>query len=196
MTKLQYLASLREQLLKIIGGVEDTRQWSKFILDNHSSIPNSEIRRKLKNVLDLYTIECKSLGVYIVKKHSECGNPDHGFDVMDDGPFNFDDDRLFKRSWPIGENIRGCVCPCNVKNKSTKHEVTFLTFYDKKYDSFTCEAIRSILEDVFSAFKNAKDNGRRSAIREYLFRSVLKINDLILPAPMDEYISEQLKKRL
>lgn len=193
MTKIQYLASLREKLLQIASGVEDARQWSKFILDSETT-PNAEIRRKLTKVVELYIAECKALGVYVVREHSKCDNPDHGYLVMEDGPYNFYDDRAFEKSWPIGEATINCICPCSAKNKTSKHEVIYSMFYDKEYDRFTCDSIRSILEDLISAYKHAEDKRPRSAIREYLFRAVLKINDLILPVPMDEYVSNQLQK--
>lgn len=88
------------------------------------------------------------------------------------------------------QDNRYCSCPCEENAKPTTHWVIDDVVYEKWADTIECKKITSILQDVNTAIEAAEDKKPRSGIREYLLRAILKINDVILPIPMNEYISK------
>jgi hypothetical protein len=64
------------------------------------------------------------------------------------------------------------------------HDVIF----DCAANMTVCGSIENVLSDVYAAIDHAGDSKPRSGIREHLLRAVLRINDELLPSPMDEYI--------
>jgi len=195
MTKLQYLSSLRKELLNLISNIQDARPGSKSNGGGHTT-ENSETKRRLNKIFEQYTVQGRAYGVYILKRHVNCNNPKHeGYvmDMIEDKPIKFHDER-FSWEYPIYEGEINCICPCSAENRPSKHSVIIDVLFDKKQSTFPDAIIRELFEEIYTAITYSEDNKRRSATREHLLRAVLIINDLILPAPMGEYISEQLKK--
>lgn len=89
---------------------------------------------------------------------------------------------------------RVCVCPCSNENEPTKHWVIDDVVYDKGADQYLCKNLEHILSDINEAVNSSGDKMPRSAIREYLLRAVLRINDQILPESMDKYIRDRSDK--
>lgn len=89
---------------------------------------------------------------------------------------------------------RYCACPCSSTKELTDHWVIDDVVYKQGSDLDQCEKLEYILRDIYKSTECAGDNKPRSAIRENLLRAVLRINDELLPEPMDSYIKKKLDK--
>jgi hypothetical protein len=197
MTKLQYLSSLRTELLKSISDIKDARSWSKWNGGGYTT-DNSITKKKLNKIFEQYSDRGRAYGVYIGKRHVNCDNPKHedyvyGYEIIGNGS-NIYEDQQFLLGDPIYQGELECICPCSTENRTSKHSVIIDILFDKKQDTFPSATIRKLFEEIYTAITYSEDKQRRSAAREYLLRAVLIINDLILPVPMDKYITEQLQK--
>ena len=82
--------------------------------------------------------------------------------------------------------------PLLSKNSVTEHHVIDDVIYRKGSNLELCESLESILIDIYTAIECAADKKTRSAIRENLLKAVIKINDQLLPEPMESYIQKQM----
>jgi hypothetical protein len=80
-------------------------------------------------------------------------------------------------------------------NKETEHQVIDEIIYDANSNSEACTKLETILCDIYDSINCAGDKKSRSAIREYLLRAILRINDELLPEPIDTYISKRLTEQ-
>jgi hypothetical protein len=62
--------------------------------------------------------------------------------------------------------------------------------YDEQVStSVDRDCLVEIFMDIADAVDNSGDKKPRSGIRELLLRAILRINDQLLPIPMDEFVS-------
>lgn len=196
MTLLEFYSNLRRELASEISGVQDAGV--SLFWDN--TRPNHLTRSNLKEIYNQYLRDAQDFGFYVVTRHSDCPNPNHHDYVVDDYVVDnryglqvsyLDEDY----NWPGGQmdqGMRKCVCPCTEGNEPTEHWVIDDIIYRKDADQSVCQALERVMSDIHTAIQNAGDNRPRSSIREYLLRAIIKINDQILPLPMDEYINCQI----
>ena len=89
------------------------------------------------------------------------------------------------------QGSRSEACPCSANREPISHHVIDDIVYDPQCEQSICRKIEDILVDVSSAIDAADDKRPRSAIREYLLRAVIRLNDAILPIKVDEYIVQR-----
>ncbi|WP_155943645.1 hypothetical protein [Zestomonas thermotolerans] len=193
MTLFEFYTNLRKDVLKQISGVEDSNGY--FSWDN--TTPNYLIKIRLESLLADYIVKAKEFGIYVVTRYARCARSAHegyptenryGLDIpYQDDQFVWGADQLFQ-----GERIS--TCPCSTKNKPHKNYVIDDIIYKKSYNEKDCKIISSIFCDISEAINNAADKKARSGIREHLLRAILRLNDAVLPMPVDEYISTALHK--
>tara|TARA_R110001583_G_scaffold64390_1_gene187054 strand:- start:876 stop:1490 length:615 start_codon:yes stop_codon:yes gene_type:complete len=192
MSIFEYYASLRAEILKIVTGVENSG-WSLFW---DESTPNYVTKRKLEDLYKKYLKNAEDFGLYVVTRHCDCPNPKHtDYPVSNDHGLSiiYGDKNYIWNGGQMYQGPRSCVCPCSSKNKQSQHYVVDDVIYEKSANQELCKKLEDILYDVIEATDSAGDKKPRSAIRENLLRAVLRINDQLLPEPMDVYIENKLK---
>ncbi len=196
LTLFEFYADLRNELLEVIGVVENSKQgWG---WDNTQT--NWCTQRKLENLFDKYSMLAACFDIHVVKRHSPCGNPRH--DKYGDGGYvvkKLDGEIIeyshSKYSWSnLKQGNLNCVCPCSKDNEKTNHYVLLDVICDKDADQEIYNKMASVMWDIHEAIFNAEDKKPRSSIREYILRAIIKINDELLPQGMDEYIKSMRKK--
>lgn len=191
MSMFQFCAKLRAEILEIVTGVENSG--GSLFWDNTTT--NYETKRKLLVLYDKYLWEAKEFGLYVVTRHYTCPNSKHSGEPVSNAyglPITYIDDNYVWKGGQIYQGERRCVCPCSPKNRQSEHLVTDDIIYDKTADQELCKNLEGVLDDVVLAINCAGDKKPRSAIRENLLRAVLRLNDQLLPEPMDIYIEKQL----
>ncbi|MDB6060855.1 MAG: hypothetical protein JWM78_958 [Verrucomicrobiaceae bacterium] len=193
MTLFDFYVSLRKHLLDQISGVENAN--TNLYWDD--TTPNSTTKRQLVALLDKYTLLSNKFGVFVVTRYSRCAIEWHvnfptenryGISIdYKDPRFVWNGDQLFQ-----GERLS--ICPCSTDNKLCSNQVIDDLIYDTESNHLECERIFLILQDIASSIVKSDSNMRRSGIREHLLRAVLRINDSLLPQPIEEYISEVQRK--
>ena len=193
MDSFKYLSSLRAEILEVVTGVENSG-WSLF-WDN--TTPNWSTKMKLEKLYARYLNEAAKFGLYIVTRHCDCPNPRHT-DYPTSNSYGLDiyyrDESYIWNGGQIYQGKRHCTCPCSPKNKPSEHWVIDDVVYHKDSVIDFCTKLEDILEDIYESIECADDKKPRSAIRENLLRAVLRINDQLLPEPMDSYIENTLEK--
>lgn len=188
MTLFEFYTNLRKDMLKQISGVEDSNGY--FSWDN--TTPNHLIKSRLESLLEKYIIESKEFGVYIVTRYANCARRAHeGFPVANRYGLevHYQDDQFIWGADQLYQGSRISTCPCSPRNKPNNNHVIDDIIYKKTSNSTDCKIIASILSDIHEAIENSADKKSRSGIREHLLRAVLRLNDAILPIPVDEYIA-------
>lgn len=196
MSLLEFYVKLRRDIIAIIGGVEDSGH--SYHWDN--TTPNYITKSRLETLFEKTVDKSGIFGLHCINRHLDCGNPSHhecgpngyAMDSIVGENISYGDSR-FVWSSPICEGDFICKCPCSETNLPSKHYVIKDVFFDVNANKSTCDRIESILDDLYRAKQNSGDNKSRSAIREFLLRAVLRINDAILPSSMDEYIEHQIE---
>ena len=190
-----YAISLRQELMDVISGIRNSCSYSNW--DN--TTPNYIIKSRLKTIYDTYVTRAAQFGVFFAERHS-CGKPTHTEDyvviLINDGriqiPYQSEDYVWDGSQIDQGEKI--CICPCSPKNLAEKHYVIQDVIFSKSSDLNSGHMIYEILLDIYSAMRQSEDNRPRSGIREYILRSILRLNDLILQVPIDEKIAAILSE--
>jgi hypothetical protein len=194
MTLFEFYTNLRRDVLRQISGVEDSNGYLSW--DN--TTPNYLIKSRLESLLEKYILEAKEFGVYVVTRYANCARGTHGdgYPVENrygleiqyqDAHFLWEGDQLY-------QGLRISTCPCSPQNKPNKNHVIDDIIYIKSCNMADCSKISAMLCDIHEAVKNAADKKTRSGIREHLLRAILRINDAILPMPVDEYIATEIHK--
>lgn len=192
MNIFEYYASLRSEILEIVTGVKNSG-WSLYW---DETTPNYITKKKLEKLYKKYLNEAEKFGLYVVTRHCDCPNSKHrDYPVSNEYglTITYNDERYVWNGGQMYQGFRNCVCPCSPKNKLSQHHVIDDVIYDKNYDQELCKKIEDILYDIVEAVDCAGDKKPRSAIRENLLRAVLRINDQLLPDPMDLYIEKYLE---
>lgn len=185
-----FYLSLREEILNLITGIENSNGWLGR-WDN--TTPNSVIKSRLKKLLNEYVLLAAKFDVYVVTRFVSCNNKKHAMDTI----FNrygfhidYNDDDYIWNGFRIYEGPRLSVCPCSLKNKEHKNYVIDEIIYSSTADIKNSETIAHTLESISNAIQQSGNNRPRSGIREHLLLVLLILNDALLPKPMNEYISE------
>jgi hypothetical protein len=140
-------------------------------------------------------VSVSNFGVHVVLRHCGYGNPRHNREGVDGyvieadylGKLKYKDERYIWRTTLMqGKLLR--KCPCSSKNVATIHYVFEDIISDQHANPNICNAIDRVLSDIWNAIEHAEDHKPRSAIREHLLCAVLRINDVLLPCPIEEYI--------
>ena len=187
---IEQLIELRRDILDVIGAVEDANGGMNW----DTTRPNSTTRIALSHLLEKHLLLGEKFGIYIVTRHCSCPNPAHndyvlskgrhGIRKMGDSSFTWTKNQLF-------QGYRLCACPCSSQAKPTKHWVID-EFVIRKHGATKRQSVLlNAICDLQQAIENSGDNKTRSAIREYLLRAVLQLNDGILPQTVDEYIASR-----
>ena len=191
MNLLEYYASLRKELLFSITGINDAG-CSLFRDDTASNFVTG---KRLEEIHEQYLIRAQVFGLYVVTRHTNCPNPRHEEHIVDNRyglSIVYNDSKYIWEGRQMYQGERYCKCPCSNNNDISNHWVIDDVCYDKNADYDICRALESILDDLVIAIAKAGGRKPRSAIREYLLRAVIKIDDEILPVSMNEYIEHQL----
>lgn len=187
MNRFDYYSNLRSSLIEIISGVENSN--GSIFWDNTQ--PNWKTKNKIDKVLKENLMRARDFGLLVVTRHLDCENKHHsGYPISNDYgiKIEYKDTSYVWNGGQLYQGKRFCICPCSNKNKQTEHWVIDDVIYASDADIDFCSSLESIISDISQAQNCAKDKIPRSAIREYLLRALLKINDQLLPAPMDNYI--------
>ncbi|SFB03040.1 hypothetical protein SAMN04515620_11377 [Collimonas sp. OK607] len=187
MSLFEYYVALRGDILGIVTGVENSAY--NLLWDN--TTPNSVTKTRLEKLYDKYIAAAKEFGLLVVTRHCDCPNPNHSSYATSN---RYGLDISYRGSgyvWGGGQfyqGVRRSICPCSNENRMTEHNVIDDIIYDENADADVCKRLEIILGDIFDSIVCAGDKRPRSAIREYLLRAVLRINDELLPEPMNAYI--------
>lgn len=186
----EYYSSLRGEILEVVTGVENTG-WNLF-WDN--TTPNYSTKIKLGKLYAKYLNLAANFGLYVFTRHCDCPSNRHPED-SEPGLYEFDisygDERYIWSGSQMYQGNRYCACPCSSTQELTDHWVIDDVVYKKGSDLNQCKKLEDILRDIYKSMESAGDNNPRSAIRENLLRAVLRINDELLPEPMDSYIKKK-----
>jgi hypothetical protein len=182
-----FLVSLRSEILYILTGIRNT----EHLLSWDNTTPNYVTQARLSKIFQSNLILSQSLGIFVVTRHASCANQNHegyptsnnyGLEICtESGNFVLSGEQIF-------QGVRNTPCPCSIDNPSTPHHVIDEIVYSSSEEQMRCHNIVQILLDVAAASKAAGEKMPRSGIREHLLRALLRINDLLLPEPMDTYI--------
>ena len=192
MSIFNFYVSLREELLSVLTEIEDASQ--SLYLDNTTS--NFQIKRKLNSLIDAYLIKAEKYGLYIVTTHFDCENDKHeGIFISNNSGVNInflDEDYMWETTCQISQSLQNCVCPCS--GVKSEHWVAKDLIYKK--NNKICHELNSVFGSICEANLYAGDKRPRSAIREKLLITLLKINDQLLPEPIDVFIKKQQNKNI
>jgi len=193
MNLFSYYAALRSEILEIITGVKNS---SPNIIWN-DTMPNHVTKIRLEQLFEKYLAAAREFGLLVVTRHTDCPNPAHiefptsnsyGLHIPYRSPsYIWDGGRFY-------QGLRLCVCPCSRDSKPTKHYIIEDIVYDRHADPDVCSRLELIISDIFESITSAGNSRPRSAIRERLLRAVIRINDELLPEPMDKYIKSYSTK--
>lgn len=189
MSLFDYYVALRSDILEIITGVENAT--SSLFWDNTTA--NYITKNRLQNLFAKYVAAAKQFGLLVVIRHAHCPNTSH-IDYLTSNSYGLHIPYLsVDYVWNGGQFYQGsrlCACPCSKGSGLTEHHVIEDIVYDRRANHDICTKLELILDDIFEAIDSAGDKKPRSAIREYLLRAILRINDELLPQPMDKYIRD------
>ena len=197
MNSFKYYSALRTEILAIVTGVENSGQ--NLFWDY--TTPNRFTKYRLKELHAKHLAKASAFGLLVVTRHCDCENPAHDHD-------NYPVSNAYGRHiryresgyiWNGGQFYQGsrkCVCPCSSKNEETEHWVIDDVIYDANSNIEACTKLEAILTDIYDSINCAGDKTPRSAIREHLLRAILRINDELLPEPIDTYISKRLTEKV
>lgn len=201
MSPLDYFGQLRKDLLSEIGWTRDSdSDWSQGRC-------NKDTQKSVLLLLDKYLRHSRSFGVYLVTEHFEDPKYRSNSDgiVIDDGKPVVRGDRAYtwgeqlyigtlgqRRPYLYDEHFRsedaiGSFIVREMRRKEKNEMVTESLVF--KPDIPVSGAVNQILGDIAKAAARAGDRQPRSGIREYLLRAVIRINEVILPITVDQYLS-------
>lgn len=192
MTLFKYYSDLRVEILEVVTGVENS-SGSSFFWDD--TTPNWATKNNLEKLYKKYLASASKHGLYVVTRHCDCPNPNHSEYPISNNYSLEVDYRDGEYIWNGGQMYQGsrhCICPCSPENNSTTHHVIDDVVYSKNANQELCSKLEDVLFDINESITCAGDKKSRSSIRENLLRAVLKINDQLLPEPMDAYIQRKL----
>lgn len=192
--QFDYLADLRADVITIISGTKNSNGYFGW----DTTVPNSIIENQIKRLIEKYINFAKAHGIYVVTRYSHCSNPKHpGYPTEDRYglSISYRDERFIWNGKQLYQGSRYSKCPCAVTNSGGENVVIDDFVYDPKADVGFCDLVSDFLAEVHSALRYTGRNQTRSGIREILLRVVLRINDAVLPVPVDEYIQSMRKDR-
>jgi hypothetical protein len=184
------LVDLRSKIREELSDVQDAGN-SLFWDDTR---PNRLTRSNLFRLYQHAREGAEAFGVYILARHADCGSRSHKEDYVMEPIGNREvayGDPSFVWSHPLDQATGESACPCSKSTKARKHWVIYDLIYDKRADQAFCVELEKVLTDLYEAAGRAGPKKPRSAIREYLLRALLVVNDQILPEPVEAYIASR-----
>lgn len=177
MNILDYYDEMRSDIWKIITG---TKNADSYCWDE--TTPNRDTRKWLRFlILGRYLSKASQFGLYMMTVYENCDRPYHrNFSNLPNKkkPIEIGDKRFEWYDFRYTKEIEYTICPCNFFSKiPSDHYVYYTAFFYKRKSTELPSAIGSILSDVAMAIANAGDKMPRSGIREYLLRSIIKIDN-------------------
>ena len=192
MNLFKYYSDLRAEILEVVTGVENS-SGSCFFWDD--TTPNWATKNKLEKLYKKCLAGATKYGLYVVTRHCDCPNPKHTeYPVSNNNSLKvkYRDGNYIWNGGQMYQGPRLCVCLCSTENNSTNHHVIDDVIYSKNANQELCSKLKEVLSDINESIAYAGAKKSRSAIRENLLRAVLRINDQLLPEPMDLYIQRKL----
>jgi hypothetical protein len=207
--KLQVLAGLRADVVKMVGAIRDSS--SGFMRFNDPS-PNWLTLQRLNTCLNTYEKALIELGFVRVVLHAPCGAPGHEERAQDiyghrgywryilaDGTTDADhvvDGRIVLNGTLMDTNFDDAVqqqttstssCPCRPGKLSAEHSVSPYFLWPSRPDSLFQEMadLTLMLKD---AILRSKDRRRRSGIREVLLQTLITIDQMIVEETAEEVL--------
>ena len=187
---IDLLIEIRLDLLRIIRGVENAN--SSLAWDTTTN--NYITRATLRSLFDKRLLDAERFGVYSITKHCSCDRLQHTDYVVENGSHGirtYQDKNFYWSMIQLYQGERTSTCPCVPNSKPTKHWVIDELVVRKNSMTKRHARLLDALSDIHGAIENAGDKKTRSAIREYLLRAVISLNDGILPQSVDEYIASR-----
>lgn len=182
------LFEVRRDLLSIVRGVKHAN--GHFTWD--TTTPNPTTRFQLCNLPQNYLLAAEKFGIYCVTCHCSCPRSEHTDYIIEKAGHSvhhFNDEAF---EWPgtqLYQGDRVSVCPCKLGEKPSNHYVIDELIIREHGATKRHDRLVDALSDIQDAADNARDNKPRSAIREYLLRAIISLNEGILPQGVDEYIA-------
>lgn len=190
MKLLDLLIQLREDVVGVIGSVEDSN--GRLNWDN--TRPNWSTRSILQDLFDRSLGQGAQFGIYLVTRHCSCPSKNHAGYPISRGWHGIDEWGDKKYIW-TGEQVyqgdRVSPCACTPNSKPVKHHVIEELVIRKHGVTKRHHSFVHAISDIQQAIDNAGDNRPRSAIREWLLRALLQLNDSITPQSVAEYIAHR-----
>lgn len=187
MKLLDQLITLRKDIVNAIGTVND----SNGLLCWDNTRPNSSTRHVLQRLLDRHLAAGEEFGIYLVTRHCICPNPEHSNYPISEGRHgvkDWADENFVWTHEQIFEGEKTLPCACKNGVLATKHRIIEELVYRKHGATRHHQSYVNAIGHVNHAIQNSGDNKPRSAIREWLLKAVLQLNDAITPQTVDEYI--------
>ena len=185
---------MRQKLIEIDREISDAGTNTYRGWDNTKT--NLSIKFMIEEVYSNYVSTVQSFGLLLVIRHGLCASHSHTKDYYIENSYGLDLPYPYPDNfiWDdvLDQGPRFLTCPCDENNRPEKHTVLYDVVFRKNSDLSNCKILSDILDCIYNAKTRADSNRPRAAIREYLLRAVLKINDMVLPVPMEQYI-ERLK---
>jgi len=191
MSLFTYYVSLRAEIIELVTGVQNAG--NSLFWDNTTQ--NWVTKQKLERLFAKYLAEAKSFGLLMVTRHGYCKNPIHQDYPISNVHNLHIEYRKAGYIWNGGQFYQGkrnCICPCSASNKLSEHHVIDDIIYIDGSNIDECTNLEAILCDLYNAIDCAGEKMPRSGIREYLLRAILRINDELLPEPVETYISKHV----
>lgn len=191
-TFFDYLVSLRAEIIKLISGVENSNGYFGW----DTTTPNWVTKNQLERLIEKYVVLAKERGVYVVTRYSSCDNPKHPEYPTEDRyglSITYKDKRFVWNGYQLYQGARESKCPCAKENKLNNNHVIDDFVCDPGANVDECNKISEILSDLPKALNHSGRNQTRSGVREILLRAILRINDAILPQPVEEYIASKAR---
>lgn len=190
----ELFVTVRREILSIISGIENADSYTRW--DN--TTPNSTTRRKLEQFLNTAKKSAAEFGVYIVTRHIDCGSPEHDVSSDEHGyvwadPYGlgvkWQDTRFIWKGEQLFQGKREGACPCSERYDLNGHPVIDDVVYSHDANFQVASTLVAVMSDIQEAIDQAGDKKPRSGIREHLLRSVLILNDAIMPITVEEHIT-------
>lgn len=180
-----YIIELRKTLLQLSNAVEDSVPYERFSWNNY--IPASyEHRDKVQAIIDEIKNIAKSYGLYFVDvyMHSDC---EAVFDTEDllgksytmDEIRNFSKQKISYSMYPDLRYKKEEVIKCPLCNKRRKSHVINEGYVIIGEDSIAY-MLKNIICALFEALDNCKYKGKRSKIREEIYKTIIEVDNILL----------------
>lgn len=179
---------LRRELLLVLDRVEPADP----VHYRDNTLSNAGIGRLIQGVLHRFRDRNKEIGLIILRRHISCPIPEHDheyiMDPVEDLRVEFEDDRFVWR-FGVGTNMNeNCRCPCTADAPTTAHSIMYDALINKEFEVGAADMLFPVYSDILYAFRDTLAKTPRTAVQVSLLEAVLKLNDLILPVPVQAFI--------
>ena len=145
------------------------------------------IRFRLKRILDNYIDEVKEIQIFRVIRHINPSDGDYVVEFMDGTVIKFRDEHYIWTGIQLYQGLTESPLPGSKEN--IEHNIID-EFLLKKGSDEKCSQLCEALFLVKSAINRSGNNKPRSTISECLLKSILVLNDIILPESVENVIQQ------